>query len=429
MGKFISLGEYNKLYKYIWIFLIIRFFTTFIFSNNFIFNQLKVDAITLSNCPFVLNQFDYIGYIIISIILLIIEKYHTKKDVNEDINEQKLIFNEQDINDKYGIKKSDYFLFINIFFLVIKDILENILPKFKSTLFRFWMFEMLFYELFSYKIFKTNIYRHHIFSFIFILISGCLLKSIDIIIRFVNNTEEANFFDDRKWLIPISLIIFFLNDIFKTYIFTNIKYYFDKRVISLTKFILLYGIIGLITTFIGGIISTYAPCGDDTLPELSKKICEFKENNGTIYYLDSYKVFYEKFSEDYLTGRIFVIIFRVIFIYGNCYSIYAIYQKLTPLYYICFNRLNVLILTILIFFNKLINEDINSVLISTNICDILILIFYILGSIIYLEFIELNFCNLNYYTKRNIKKRANREVKSSLDNIDVFSITDDSETN
>ena len=91
--------------------------------------------------------------------------------------------------------------------------------------------------------------------------------------------------------------------------------------------------------------------------------------------------------------------------------------------------MNVLILTILIFFNKLINEDITSVLISTNICDILILIFYILGSIIYLEFIELNFCNLNYYIKRNIKKRANREVKSSLDNIDVFSITDDSETN
>ena len=100
MGKFISLGEYNKLYKYIWIFLIIRFFCTFIFFNNFIFKQLKVDAITLYDNPFVLTQFDYIGYIIISIILLIIEKYHTKKDVNEDTNEQKLIFNEQDINDK-----------------------------------------------------------------------------------------------------------------------------------------------------------------------------------------------------------------------------------------------------------------------------------------------------------------------------------------
>ena len=111
MGKFISLGEYNKLYKYIWIFLIIRFFTTFIFYNNFIFKQLKVNAITLSDCPFVLSQFNYIGYIIISIILLIIEKYHTKKDVNEDINEQKLIFNEQDINDKYGVRKSNYFLF------------------------------------------------------------------------------------------------------------------------------------------------------------------------------------------------------------------------------------------------------------------------------------------------------------------------------
>ena len=115
MGKYILLGEYNKLYKYIWIYLIIRFVSTFIFNNNFVFDQFRSDALDLAEYTFITNQFDYIGYIIISLILIIIEKYHTKKDVNEDINEQKLIFNEQDINDKYGIKKDDYFLFINIF--------------------------------------------------------------------------------------------------------------------------------------------------------------------------------------------------------------------------------------------------------------------------------------------------------------------------
>ena len=429
MGKYISLGEYNKLYKYIWMYLIIRFLSTYIFSNNFIFEPLKVDAFQLPGSPFITNQFDYIVYVIISIILIIIEKRYTNNTI-EDLNEQKLIYNEQDINTTYGIQKGDYFLFINIFFLVIRDWLEEVLPKFNNSLFTFWMFEMLYYELFSYKIFKTNIYRHHIFSFFFILISGCLLRSINIIIQFENNTDVANFFEDRKWLIPISILVYFLFRLFKTYTFINIKYYFDKRVISITKFIFLYGLFGVITTFIGAIISTYAPCGNNTLPELSKRVCNYedlKDNNETIYYFDSYKVFFEKFSQDYLGARIIISIFRSIFNFGSTFYIYIIYKKLSPIYYICLHRFNVLILKVLIFFNDLINNEIDSIYMSSFVCESLILVFYILGSIIYLEFIELNFCKLNFYTKRNIKERSNREITISLDNISVNSDADDND--
>ena len=108
------------------------------------------------------------------------------------------------------------------------------------------------------------------------------------------------------------------------------------------------------------------------------------------------------------------------FNFASTYYIYAIYQKLSPIYYICLHRLNVLILTILGFINALINVDIDNVYISTNICEILTLIFYILGSIVYLEFIELNFCRLNIFTKRNIKERANRDIINS--DIDLNSI-------
>ena len=56
---------------------------------------------------------------------------------------------------------------------------------------------------------------------------------------------------------------------------------------------------------------------------------------------------------------------------------------------------------------------------TLRILDILISVFYIIGAIIYLEFIELNFCNLNFYTRRNIKERANIEYNigeiSSID--------------
>ena len=118
MGKYISLGEYNKLYKYIWSYLILRFLTTYIFSNNFIFDQFKVDSLKdFPDSYFITSQFNYLGFIVISPILIFISKFLNKKKVDEDFTEQKLIFNEQDINIEYGIQKTDTFWFINIFFL------------------------------------------------------------------------------------------------------------------------------------------------------------------------------------------------------------------------------------------------------------------------------------------------------------------------
>ena len=92
MGKYISLGEYNKLYKYIWIYLIIRFLTTYIFYNRLIFEPLKNDALKFPDHPFITEQIDYIGYIIISIILISIKKCNKKRESNINFAEEELIF-------------------------------------------------------------------------------------------------------------------------------------------------------------------------------------------------------------------------------------------------------------------------------------------------------------------------------------------------
>ena len=77
-------------------------------------------------------------------------------------------------------------------------------------------------------------------------------------------------------------------------------------------------------------------------------------------------------------------------------------------------RFNYLILDILGFINEMINDDnIKNIGITISILNILILFFYMFGSIVYLEFIELNFCNLNFYTKRNISD-ARQMPHSSL---------------
>ena len=117
MGKFISLGEYNKLYKYIWIYLIFRFINTYIFYNTLIFDQFKPNnALTLPDTPFITLQFDYIGIIIISTIIIVIKKFFIKKESKK--KKEPLIINEEnDINNEYGVEHRNIFLYVNIFLL------------------------------------------------------------------------------------------------------------------------------------------------------------------------------------------------------------------------------------------------------------------------------------------------------------------------
>ena len=80
MGKYISLGEYNKLYKYIWIYLSIKFFSIYIFDANLVFEQIKSDVLEISYSPFISIQFDFMFYIIISLIIKIIQKLCENKN-------------------------------------------------------------------------------------------------------------------------------------------------------------------------------------------------------------------------------------------------------------------------------------------------------------------------------------------------------------
>ena len=82
-----------------------------------------------------------------------------------------------------------------------------------------------------------------------------------------------------------------------------------------------------------------------------------------------------------------------------------------------------MILTVLSLINDYINKHHDNANIPLSICNILLLLFYLIGSIVYLEFIELNFCKLNFYLRRNIKDRADSDFKLSfleLEHQDTF---------
>ena len=79
MGKYISLGKNNKLYKYIWIYLSIRFITMFVFERQFVFKQINADIVNIPYSPFIFWQIEYIGLFIISSIIKLIKKFRKKK--------------------------------------------------------------------------------------------------------------------------------------------------------------------------------------------------------------------------------------------------------------------------------------------------------------------------------------------------------------
>ena len=110
------------------------------------------------------------------------------------MNEEKLIFNKQDTSQEFGVSQKDYFLFINLFFVILLDLFEDIIYLFNCSIFDFWMFEMLFFELMNSKFFKTKIYKHHIYSFVFILSFCSIINVISLIIIFSNETYESIFF-------------------------------------------------------------------------------------------------------------------------------------------------------------------------------------------------------------------------------------------
>ena len=183
---------------------------------------------------------------------------------------------------------------------------------------------------------------------------------------------------------------------------------------------------GLVLSSICGIISSSIPCGDDTISELAKIICSYKDDNGT-YYFSSYNLYFKELTSKYLAPRIILIIIHSLLYYISNYYVYVIYKKLSPIYHICIFRFDNLILNILNFINRLINDDIQSIKISISILNILLLSFYLIGSIVYLEFIELNFCDLNFYTKRQIKERAKMDINISLN--DIVNINSDEDSN
>ena len=169
MGSFISIGKYNKLYKYIWMFLIIKLIYEYLFDGN-LPNEIKIKYFTPEKFPrnlLIQESFNYFGTFLFSIILY-------KYEMSQRDNKNRLPSNSNSDNNNVSFSHSSS----QIELIFSDDIKQHSSTSFGTLLFTtnlltfsiqlanqlyiinlseldFWMFEILFLSYITSKMFGT----------------------------------------------------------------------------------------------------------------------------------------------------------------------------------------------------------------------------------------------------------------------------------
>ena len=179
----------------------------------------------------------------------------------------------------------------------------------------------------------------------------------------------------------------------RAFALNEIKVLMEYKYISPIKLLIIYGIIGAVITTIIGLISSFFECNSIN-SSLDLKICKTKYNEK--YYLENFKIWPNDISDNIILEIVLLLFGMFIYFFYRLFYILII-RSLNAIYIIFSN---------LIYTSLLIWIGFNNIQDYILVYKIIIQIMIIFGLLIYLEIIELDFCNLNYDVKENIIKRS-----------------------
>ena len=434
MGGYISLGNYESNYKYMIINIIFHLINDYLFRKNTL-EKLDLDPGILSEHTLIREMISYIAIFLFSILLFIYDNF-LKKRKNNDVmslnqNEQNSFKKKLIYKDPLKGKISFIKILIIIFCLFLGR--QAITAYYQCRLkgLDFWMFEILFIYLISSKLMGIQTYKHQIIGVFFVLIF-CSIMQIILCWNEYNNNSSEIIYSNYKLFIPFGLLIFLLITFLRAYATCKIKWIIDFKYVSYIKILFIYGIMGALFCAIACTILTFVPCKDTIISyDEMTKICKHKriinnENNNsnkTFYYYESLIVNYERIVKDDKLDTIknicLIIVKSIVVIFVNLSSI-LILKYLNPLFFICSRYIYYFLVSIIDIIISIANGD------SIKAFDYLNFfaqVFAILGTLIYTELIELNFCNLNYNLKKNIISRSLEDASdASQNNINEDSI-------
>ena len=421
MAKLISFGKYDKKYKYVIFYILIRLPFEY-FLGDFFPEEIKIKYFRRENFPnkiIIYEIFKYLGILIFGLIVLKIEiesLFNENKNYNNDNQGSKkeieLIYYE---NQSFpNTAPTPVFLVIILYVIDIKMIDFCYSIFFISGL-EFWMIEIIFIVVINIILFKIKIYIHQKVSIAIILFFSTLMKIISIISIFKN--DKKRIFVENIWIAPVGIILFLLLYFADAYIICKMKWYFDLKFISDKKILILFGFLGTIIFFLCSIISHFIECNTDIF---SSYLCSVYDEKDSKKYFDNFIIF---FKNIWMEDRnafvnclyILIIILKILFSAFQYFFSFLIIKLLGPEYLVCADSILFFLIKIISLIFYLINKSLKIEFLF----DFLSQFFSLLGTIIYLELIELNFCKLNYNLKRNINIRSNIEI------LDIFNESDD----
>ncbi len=431
MRKYIKFSSFNKNYLYILICCFFYLLKNTLFKNKFnekfnIFILLYIE--NKDEHEIVHDFYCYLGIFLISMIIVFLNKvfiYKKKTDIN--INQKcssrtssgriKLIYNNAEELFKYNNSILSIFVVISLF--ILSRILTTFFLKFGFKDLSIWAFEFFIISFLYNKLFKKSLFKHQKFAIYFNAISISILHLYFLWENFHDNKNKI--YIKYKWVIPIAIIFYFIIMLSRSYSIIRMKYFMDIRYISQTKLLVSFGLIGTIFYMIILAISTIVKC-DNHLSDIN--FCNNIDSNNDTY-LDSINIYFQNYKEEEDISKILIQILLtflgVISNYFYGYFYISIIKYLSPIHVIFFRMVYYFIiytaLLICSSFSKQIPQDDNPII--PFICNF----FAIIGLMIYLEIIELDFCECNYNLKKYIIIRSNKEAgkineNSSINNED-----------
>ena len=406
MGKFILFGKYNKLYKYIWFYVIIRIINDYLFSEAFP-SQIKPSIFDSHNYPpniLVQIFFNYLATFIFSIFLNIYQKSVIKEEGDEEKKDESTIKSGKTL--KYELIYDDVLepdiKIKTIFFTAILSItsieLINVLTAVGFWTILFWVFDLFFVAYINLIMFAKPLYSHKKCAIICILIFSTLFKFLSTF-EYIFNDSYNLFYKNHVILIPIIAISYLCLSMIRFYSLCKIKWLLDYKFIPVRIFFILYNFIGTIILLIPCLISSYVKCVDKTKLNDIDLLCLIKKENGNHieYYFDSFSYYFKqiwKKDRDIWINILYLFLFLIQLLLNALRLLYSILiiSHLNPEFFICSFEIYFFIIKIEVY---------------NSIAEIISLI----SIMVYLELIELNFCNLNHNLKKNIENRSINDYK------------------
>ena len=435
MGKYISFGKYNKLYKYIWIFIIIKIIIDYFFSDTFP-KQIQIDFFRTQYIPpniIVDRLFYYLGSFIFTIFFTFYERKALNKKKSKEKEEQKeeedddinSINNNNNVNsNNIKVNKTIKNLALIYYKVKLEDFeleLKPIIITSLISLFSFeiilifmalnwdgliyWVFDLFFIAYTNLLLFNIDIYEHKKCAIAFRLIVSTTFQILASL-EYIYNDKYNLFYKNHIFLIPIIIIVYLFLSLSRCYSLSRIKWLLDYKYIPISLFLRIYNFLGLCIMLSACLIANFVKCvNKDALHDIDL-ICLIKIDNGnnTEYYFDNFLNYFQKiWHDDKTTGiNIIYVILFIIKLFLNALSLLyslIIIKFLSPEYFLIAYDIYFFVFHVLSLINAIICDE----NIRLKLFQLISEAGGLIGIMIYLELIGFKFCSLNRYLKKILK--------------------------